>query len=582
MIDPILSLVFSIYHNPGVYALLLGSGISRAAGIPTGWEITLDLIEKLAKLIGEDCGSDPEAWYKQKYNQEPDYGNILDELAKSPAERNRLLKKYFEPSQEERERGLRVPTVAHKAIAKLVLDGYIKVIITTNFDRLLEKALEEIDIHVTVLSTIDSIEGAFPLIHSNCTIIKVHGDYLDTRIKNTAAELEHYDEKLDQLLSRIFDEFGLIICGWSADWDVALRAALERSGSFRFSIYWTTKGEPGDEAKRLIALKRASIIKIRDADTFFKDLNDKTSALHHIEKAHPLSAKIAVAGLKKYIAEDRFLIEAHDLILTEANRLREEFSGDSFSYQTPFNLEVFKDRVMAYESQVEILQALFIAGCYWGKKPHEYLWGLCLERIVREENSVRRGSEWEQLSFYPALILFYSGGLSSLIAKKYETFSALINLTKHSIDDSEFPLVLELAVPHVIRKETAGIIFDMGRHYTPLSMHLQQILGGPLKEYLLNEKQYVSFFDRFEYLFALAYADLFQKYHERVWGPVGCFLWRNRDETEMHVINIIDREITEHGVNWPPLRAGLFDGSLDRLNFIKEEFKRFFYAISYF
>lgn len=42
--DPLTQLAFSVYENPGVFALLLGSGLSRAADIPTGWEITLDLV----------------------------------------------------------------------------------------------------------------------------------------------------------------------------------------------------------------------------------------------------------------------------------------------------------------------------------------------------------------------------------------------------------------------------------------------------------------------------------------------------------------------------------------------------------
>ncbi len=41
MIDPVHSLAFSIQANPGVYAVLVGSGVSRAAKVPTGWEITL-------------------------------------------------------------------------------------------------------------------------------------------------------------------------------------------------------------------------------------------------------------------------------------------------------------------------------------------------------------------------------------------------------------------------------------------------------------------------------------------------------------------------------------------------------------
>ena len=48
-----LNLALSIYSNPGVYALLLGSGISRSAAIPTGWEIVNDLIAKL-KILSKD------------------------------------------------------------------------------------------------------------------------------------------------------------------------------------------------------------------------------------------------------------------------------------------------------------------------------------------------------------------------------------------------------------------------------------------------------------------------------------------------------------------------------------------------
>lgn len=144
MLEPILSLSFSMCSNKGVYALLLGSGISRSAGIPTGWDIVLDFVRRVAKVYNENCEPEPEAWYKNKFGEEPDYSKLLNELAKSPTERCQLLKNYFEPNEEDREKGLKVPTVAHKAIADMVANKYVKVIITTNFDRLLEKALEEV------------------------------------------------------------------------------------------------------------------------------------------------------------------------------------------------------------------------------------------------------------------------------------------------------------------------------------------------------------------------------------------------------------------------------------------------------
>jgi len=215
MIEPILSLAFGMHSNKGAYALLLGSGVSRSAGIPIGWEVVLDLAKKLAAMKGEDCEPNPLAWLQKAFDAEPDYDKLLNTVAKLSAERNQLLRSYFEPTNEEREQGLKVPTEAHTAIAKLVLHGYVRVIVTTNFDRLLEQALQGLGITPTVISTPDAVEGALPLIHTNCTIVKVHGDYLDTRIKNTPSELSRYDKRLSRLLDRIFDEFGLVVCGWS-------------------------------------------------------------------------------------------------------------------------------------------------------------------------------------------------------------------------------------------------------------------------------------------------------------------------------------------------------------------------------
>ena len=123
----------------------------------------------------------------------PDYSDLLDQLVKTPAERNQLLREYFEPNEDERERGVKVPTEAHNAIARLVADGFVRVIVTTNFDRLLEKALEPVGVTPTVISTPEAVEGTLPLQHNRCSIIKLHGDYLDTRIKNTPEELADYD-----------------------------------------------------------------------------------------------------------------------------------------------------------------------------------------------------------------------------------------------------------------------------------------------------------------------------------------------------------------------------------------------------
>jgi hypothetical protein len=123
-----------------------------------------------------------------------------------------------------------------------VVGGYLRVIVTTNFDRLLENALRERGIEPTIVASADALAGAEPITHSACYILKLHGDYKDARILNTDSELTAYPTQYDTLLDRIFDEFGLIVCGWSGEWDHALRAALLRAPNRRYPVYWATRG----------------------------------------------------------------------------------------------------------------------------------------------------------------------------------------------------------------------------------------------------------------------------------------------------------------------------------------------------
>jgi SIR2-like domain len=138
--------------------------------------------------------------------------------------------------------GRKIPTAAHRGIAELVRRGYIRVIVTTNFDRLLKSALREIRVEPTIVASVDALSGAESIAHSACYILKLHGDYKDARILNTDAELNVYPKKYDRQLDRIFDEYGLIVCGWSGEWDRALRAALLRAPNRRYPVYWTARG----------------------------------------------------------------------------------------------------------------------------------------------------------------------------------------------------------------------------------------------------------------------------------------------------------------------------------------------------
>jgi len=95
----------------------------------------------------------------------------------------------------------------------------------------------------------DDIDGAIPIVHNAFTLIKINGDYLDSRFLNTPEELSTYQPKLHDYLVRIVNEFGLLSCGWSAKWDNGFIKVLKQCENFRFHSYCTYFGDCEIELK---------------------------------------------------------------------------------------------------------------------------------------------------------------------------------------------------------------------------------------------------------------------------------------------------------------------------------------------
>jgi hypothetical protein len=568
MIDPILSLAISSQAAKGTYALLLGSGVSRGAHILTGHEITLDLISKLAALQNVETHGDPESWYVETYRREPNYPEILSEVAQTATARQQLLRGYFEPSEDERAEGIKLPTQAHKAIAELVRRGFIRVIVTTNFDRLLEQALESQGVIPTVISTPDAARGATPLIHNACTILKVHGDYLDTRIRNSASEVAEYDEEVDDLLDRIFDEFGLVVCGWSAEWDPALRSALERCPTHRFPAYWTGLRELQGHAQTLSTLRRARFIRIDDAASFFLQWLEKISALDSIEES-PLTTHEFIASVKSYVTEDRHKVRLYDLLLSESQRIAKDVLETSVTGSV--DREPFLRRVIHYENLSLKLRSAFSVGCLWDDYERN-LWNDCLS-VLGMVHSASGVEPWIQLQKYPALLLLYSGGITALFGQKYRILRSLLQdarIAYHT--DRVGPAVVWLDPYYVMDIDRGRLLPGFERHYLPLSEYLRQFLANDVGQFLPTSADYYKAFDRFEYLFGLL-SHIQREVMGLAGGFVGAYCFHYYREPQIE--NQVGSEIERLGADWPPLKEGLFSGSPEELATKKRAFDEY-------
>lgn len=578
MIDPLTSLAFAVYSNKGAYALLLGSGVSRSSGIPTGWEVVLDLIRKVASLEGEDCEPDPAEWFRGKNQTEPDYSQLLDGIAKTATERQQLLRGYFEPTVEEQEQGLKLPSAAHQAIARLVVSGHIRVILTTNFDRLTEKALEDVGISPTVISTVDQIAGSMPLVHSRVTIVKLHGDYLDTRIRNTESELTSYDAGLDGLLDRVLDEYGLIVSGWSGEWDIALRAAIKRCPTRRFTTFWATRSPLSEKAETLAKHRQAQIVQSKDADQFFEAIEEKVQALEDLAAPHPLSAKIAVATVKRYLVDPSAKIRLHDLVCDEKERLVLALNDPSFEADAQLQAgEELSKRLKKYHSLSDVLLSMVITGCFWDEEAAP-LWTSALQR-VSDTGGMRAGLIYLiKFRHYPTLLFMYGAGVAAVASKKFRTLAAILVESTARTDGEEQKSLCEVIYPYsVLENELAVNVPGMGRSWTPISNHLHSALRGFFRDLLPRDEDYDDAFDRFEYFLGLVHADLTHWGHNSGWyGPPGRHVWKEaRLLPAKRLISRIEREIELSWEKWPLVEAGLFGGSIDRAKTAKTNYDTF-------
>lgn len=93
-----------------------------------------------------------------------------------------------------------------------------------------------------------------------------------------------------------------------------------------------------------------------------------------------------------------------------------------------------------------------------------------------------------------------------------------------------------------------------------------------LDDLLFLGKSYEATFDRFEVFFALVYADLDENRDGSIWGPPGRFAWKHSRGLDTSPFTKIVEEAAAQGKDWPPLRAGLFGGTLDRFQKTAEQY----------
>jgi len=238
-------------------AWLVGAGTSAAAGVPTAGQIVGDLLTRLYASAFDTVRekldtSDPAVMARiRKYfdgrNGMPaagdpsDYSTAFQLAFPEPGARS----KYF--------RDLvagRVPSFGQRILGAAVASGAVDLVVTTNFDELLESSMAAAyarhstsTARLCSVAALGSADRASAVLASDSwpLLIKLHGDYRESQLKNLDTELRLQDERLRQAVIDASRRLGLVVAGYSGrDESVMemLRAACQTRNAWPAGIWW--------------------------------------------------------------------------------------------------------------------------------------------------------------------------------------------------------------------------------------------------------------------------------------------------------------------------------------------------------
>ena len=552
--EPHVNLAFGLQSMPGGYAVLLGAGASTASGMLSAWGVQSDLISRIATVEGAtipDTDTGPADWYETRFGHPPAYDTLLAGLAKTQSERQTLLRSYFEPNEAERDQGLKRPTDAHRALARLVSSGHLKVIITLNFDHLIEDALHEAGLNPTVIRQPSDLAGMLPLhAQRQGVVVHLHGDYLDpTSMRNTPEELAAYQPEVNRFLDQVLDEYGLIIAGWSATWDPALCTALKRCPTRRFTTYWADPSPLSDIATELLTHRDAAYIPAT-ADSFLGRTADAVTALAKSNRDNPNNIAIAIATAKRELRGQGPAINLHDALRGEAARLADH----PLRTQTP-NIPQsdlvaeHEQRLKTWEAETEKFAALVAVTAYWGDDATDRYWFPDIERLADTTWDSGR-SELNDLRRMPATVLLHSAGVGAVGSDRWSLVASLLT------DPRAQDLV------HRVERPAAALLGSkavMGWDTAPrLHEYLKPIFTGHV---MANATAFTEAWERFEYLRLLVQQDAEQSIDMSYLRVSGI-----RGDYRPLASNWLDREVRSQDYRHPLLLSGYLGGDPGRVS----------------
>lgn len=294
------------------------------------------------------------------------------------------------------------------------------------------------------------------------------------------------------------------------------------------------------------------------------------------EQAGTPATQEPIAALKEYLSEAKYRIKLDDLTNTEVRRTVTLLGRESFPLHTTAEVtpQQFAERLKSYEIAIARLQAMTAVLGRWADASQRRILEKPFARLS-EANAMRAGNYlWLELRWHPVLLLLYAGGIGALYGENYENLAAIFatSVAADVREDRSILLAVADSMLELVQREAFKVLPGHQRQHTPRSEYMFKALQPGLEDVLFLGRSYETLFDRFELLLALVCADLRERANLSFWGPIGRFGWKYFLGGE-NPISQLKKEAARLTDRWPPIQAGLFDGSYARFERATNQFE---------
>lgn len=251
------------------FSFFLGAGASKQSGIPLASEMIRQFKEQ---IILQSCPAE-----LKTDTEKSDWLAAQDWCRADGSDYCKYFEK-FEPKEFGRQRHIedmikdREPSFGYVVLANLMASNHINTIVTTNFDDLVYSACTTFTGIRPIVYAYGVLAAEMRFTARRTKILKLHGDYLYSKLKNTNSELAEQDPNMARQLRQVLNEYGLIVVGYGGG-DASVMKVLSDFPEEN-DLYWCVRRgeEPNEAVAKLLREKRGFLVEIEGFDEMMNEI----------------------------------------------------------------------------------------------------------------------------------------------------------------------------------------------------------------------------------------------------------------------------------------------------------------------